>query len=71
VVVHSDFLHHQEILKIVLTTVLLSIFLLGASAIIGVALYQKILSLCKSRGDSVAAELGTVSEMPVLLPMND
>jgi NhaP-type Na+/H+ or K+/H+ antiporter len=71
VVEHSDLVHRQEILMIVLTTVLLSIFLHGATANVGAALYQKILSLCKSRGDSVAAEHKETSEMPVRLPIND
>jgi sodium/hydrogen antiporter len=68
---HSDLAHQQEILMIVLTTVLLSIFLHGATANIGAALYQKILAACAARGDSVAAEHKEISEMPVRLPIND
>jgi NhaP-type Na+/H+ or K+/H+ antiporter len=71
VVEHSDLAHRQEILMIVLSTVLMSIFLHGATANFGAALYQKILAACKAKGDSVAAEHEKVIEMPVRLPMND
>jgi len=71
VIEHSDLIHRQEILTIVLTTVLMSIFLHGASANIGTVLYQKILRVCISRGDSIAAEQSKVTEMPVRLPIND
>ncbi len=71
VVDHSHLPHRQEILMIVLTTVLLSIFLHGASANAGAALYKKILAICKNRGETVAAEHEDVSEMPVRLPMKD
>ena len=71
VVEHSDLVHREEILIIVLTTVLMSIFLHGASANAGADLYQKILTLCKSRGDSVTAEHKEISEMPVRLPVKE
>jgi NhaP-type Na+/H+ or K+/H+ antiporter len=71
VVEHSDLVHRQEILMIVLSTVLMSIFLHGASANAGVVLYQKILVPCKNRGDSVVPEHKEISEMPVRLPMKD
>ncbi len=71
VIEHSDLAHRQEVMTIVLSTVLMSIFLHGASANIGTTLYQKILAVCLSRGDSIEAEQNRVNEMPVRLPKND